>query len=334
MLPASMHVMAVDLQRHALVEQIKPLPRPLAHELLLQVRACGVCRTDLHVIDGDLSPHLAGVVPGHEVVGEVVGRGAQCTRFSMGQRVGVPWLGSTCGHCRFCALLQENLCDAPVFTGYDRDGGFAQYMTADERYCLALPESYGDAHVAPLLCAGLIGYRAWNLAGGARSHRLGLYGFGAAAHIICQIAVAHQQEVFAFTREHYIKEQNFARQLGAAWAAGSSETPPEPLDAAIIFASAGELVPGALAATRKGGCVVCAGIHMSTIPAFDYDLLWGERALKSVANLTRADGEEFFRLITGMQVHTHVQIFSLQDANAAVQALRAGTVQGAAVLVP
>jgi propanol-preferring alcohol dehydrogenase len=313
----------------------KAVPRAAGHDVVVRVLACGVCRTDLHIIDGDLPPlHCTSVVPGHEVVGQVLACGALARRFRAGQRIGIPWLGQTCGKCSFCAAKQENLCDQPVFTGYDRDGGFAEYVAADERYCFLLPERYDDCHAAPLLCAGLIGFRAWRLAGGLAPRRLGLYGFGAAAHIICQIAAAQGQDVHAFTRPGDVAGQRFALSLGAVWAGGSDEVPPVPLDAALIFAPVGALVPTALAATRKGGAVVCAGIHMSTIPAFDYRLLWGERVLKSVANLTRQDGEEFFSLVADLPLQIHVQAFSLRDANAAVQAVRDGTVNGAAVLVP
>ncbi|MGQ2978928.1 MAG: zinc-dependent alcohol dehydrogenase family protein [Polaromonas sp.] len=312
----------------------KPLPQAAGRDVMVRVLACGVCRTDLHILDGELPLRRAGLVPGHEIVGRVVARGPQAQRFAIGERIGIPWLGQACGHCPFCAMTRENLCDQPLFTGYDRDGGFAEYAAADERFCFALPDRYDDAHAAPLLCAGLIGFRAWRLAGEAQPRRLGLYGFGAAAHIICQIAVAQGQAVHAFTRAGDTAGQVFARSLGAIWAGGSDEKPPEPLDAALIFAPVGALVPAALAATRKGGTVVCAGIHMSTIPAFDYGLLWGERVLRSVANLTRADGEAFFRTVAAMTLKTHVQAFPLRDANAAVQALREGRVQGAVVLLP
>ncbi|MFZ3139592.1 MAG: zinc-dependent alcohol dehydrogenase family protein [Polaromonas sp.] len=334
MLTTSMFSMTVDPVGHKLLGTFKSVPQATDRDVVVRVLACGVCRTDLHILDGDLPPHRAGVVPGHEVVGQIVARGAQATRFAIGQRVGIPWLGGTCGGCAFCAMKRENLCDYPVFTGYDRDGGFAEYAAADERFCFALPERYDDCHAAPLLCAGLIGFRAWRLAGESAPRRLGLYGFGAAAHIICQIAVSQSQEVYAFTQKGDLAGQRFARSLGAAWAGGSDEAAPLPLDAALIFAPVGALVPVALAATRKGGTVVCAGIHMSTIPAFEYRLLWGERVLKSVANLTREDGDAFFRLIDDFPVQTHVQAFALQDANAAVQALRDSTVNGAAVLVP
>lgn len=334
MIPAFMRAMAVAPDTATLLATRRPVPQPRGHEILVRVLACGVCRTDLHIVDGELPPHRAGVIPGHEVVGRVVARGPQAKQFAIGQRVGIAWLAQTCGHCAFCGMDRENLCDEPVFTGYDRDGGFAEYTQADERFCFALPARYDDAHVAPLLCAGLIGFRAWRLAGGATPRRLGLYGFGAAAHIICQVAVARGQEVHAFTREGDAAGQAFARSLGAVWAGGSGEVPPRPLDAALIFAPVGALVPAALAATRKGGTVVCAGIHMSAIPAFDYRLLWGERVLKSVANLTRADGDAFFRLVAELDLRTHVQVFALEDANAALAAVRGGQVNGAAVLLP
>ena len=334
MLPTTMFAMTADPAGHTLVSTFKPVPQATNHDVIVRVLACGVCRTDLHIIDGDLPPHRSSLVPGHEVVGQIVARGAQATRFRLGQRVGIPWLGGTCGSCAFCAMERENLCDFPVFTGYDRDGGFAEYAAADERFCFALPDRYDDCHAAPLLCAGLIGFRAWRMAGQARPGRLGLYGFGAAAHIVCQIAVSQHQQVYAFTQKNDVAGQVFARSLGAAWAGASDESPPLPLDAALIFAPVGALVPVALAATRKGGTVVCAGIHMSTIPAFEYRLLWGERELRSVANLTRQDGDAFFSLIDDFPLQTHVTTFALQDANAAVQALRNGSVNGAAVLVP
>jgi alcohol dehydrogenase, propanol-preferring len=334
MLPAFMRAMTVAGPARQLREVQRPLPQAFGHDVLVRVLACGVCRTDLHIIDGELPPHRPLIVPGHEVVGHVVARGPQAKRFAIGQRIGIPWLGRACGQCEFCAIDRENLCDRPLFTGYDRDGGYAEYMAADDRFCFALPARYDDAHAAPLLCAGLIGFRAWRLAGAATPRRLGLYGFGAAAHIVCQIAVARRQEVYAFTRPGDTAAQQFARSLGALWAGGSDEAPPEPLDTALIFASAGALVPTALASVRKGGTVVCAGIHMSTIPAFDYQLLWGERVLKSVANLTRHDGEAFFNLVAELPVQTHVQTFTLADANAAITALRDGAVTGAAVLIP
>jgi propanol-preferring alcohol dehydrogenase len=334
MLPAFMRAMTVAEARHELVAAHKPMPQARGHDVMLRVLACGVCRTDLHIVDGELPPHHAAIVPGHEIVGRVVARGPQAKRYAIGQRIGVPWLGQACGHCEFCAIDRENLCNYPVFTGYDRDGGFAEYAVADERFCFAIPARYDDAHAAPLLCAGLIGFRAWRLGGAATARRLGLYGFGAAAHIICQIAIARGQEVYAFTRAGDTAGQAFARTLGAIWAGGSDEAPPVALDTALIFAPVGSLVPTALAAVHKGGMVVCAGIHMSTIPAFDYGLLWGERVLKSVANLTRHDGEAFFNLIAELPLQTHVQTFELAEANAAIQAVRDGRVSGAAVLIP
>ncbi len=311
-----------------------PVPQPGPQEVLVQVLACGVCRTDLHIIDGELPPRHPGMVPGHEVVGRVVAAGPGATRFAVGTRIGIPWLGGSCGHCAYCGARHENLCDTPVFTGYDRPGGFAEYTVADERYCFALPDAYDDAHAAPLLCAGLIGFRAYRLAGLAGPSRLGLYGFGAAAHIIAQIAVAEGHAVHAFVRPGDEQSTRFARQLGAVWAGASDALPPEPLDAALIFAPVGALVPAALRAVRKGGVVVCAGIHMSDIPAFPYALLWGERSVRSVANLTREDGEAFFDCIARHPVTTHVQTYPLAQANAAVAALRAGAFDGAAVLLP
>jgi alcohol dehydrogenase, propanol-preferring len=334
MLPASMRAMAVDAAAHCLRAVERPLPVPGPGEVLVKVRACGVCRTDLHVIDGELPAHREGVIPGHEVVGEVVAHGPGATRLATGARIGIPWLGRACGHCPYCRLQRENLCDAPLFTGYDRDGGYAQYAVADERFCFALPCGLDDLHAAPLLCAGLIGFRTWRLAGGTQARRIGLWGFGAAAHIVCQLAVAQGQEVYAFTRPGDAAGQQFARSLGAAWAGASDQPPPQELDAALIFAPAGPLVPAALATVRKGGVVVCGGIHMSDIPAFPYVLLWGEREVRSVANLTRADGEDFFALLERVTVRTHVQAFALADANEAVDAVRAGRLEGAAVLVP
>jgi len=329
-----MRAMTVSGPGQPLVMADLPMPEPGESDLCVQVLACGLCRTDLHIMDGELPPHRPGIVPGHEIVGRVVALGASASRFQIGDRVGIPWLGGTCGHCSYCEMHRENLCDTPVFTGYDRHGGFADYAVADERFCFALPERYDDLHAAPLLCAGLIGYRAYRLSGVSGAMRLGLYGFGAAAHIICQIAVALGQEVFAFVRPGDEAGRRFALQLGARWAGPSDELPPSELDAALIFAPVGALVPAALRATRKGGVVVCAGIHMSDIPAFSYALLWGERSVRSVANLTREDGDAFFSLIARHPVTTHVVPFALAQANAAVAALRSGAIDGAAVLVP
>jgi len=309
-----------------------PVPAPGARELLLEVRACGVCRTDLHIVDGELPARLHPLIPGHEIVGIVRGRGESCTRFAPGARVGVGWLGGSCGACPWCARRRENLCERAVFTGLDRHGGYAGFALADERYCFELPEAYDDVHAAPLLCAGLIGYRAWAMTGGAR--RLGLYGFGAAAHIVAQLALLAGSEVYAFTRPDDDQSRRFALSLGACWAGAAGERPPRPLDAAILFAPAGALVPQALAATDKGGVVVCAGIRMSDIPAFPYALLWGERILRSVANLTRADGEAFFKLVADGRIATSPVVFPLAQANLALARLRTGAIDGAAVLVP
>jgi len=300
--------------------------------MLLRVRACAVCRTDLHVVDGELPHPKLPLVPGHEIVGTVVDTGVGADRFAIGDRVGVPWLGWTCGVCAYCGSGQENLCDHARFTGYQIDGGYAELTVADQRYCFAIDPSFGDVEAAPLLCAGLIGYRTLRLASEAR--RLGIYGFGAAAHILVQIARHQGREVYAFTRPGDIAAQDFARGLGAVWAGGSDETPPEKLDAALIFAPVGALVPAALAATRKGGTVVCGGIHMSDVPSFPYSLLWEERVVRSVANLTRRDAEEFLALAPAAGVTTTTQTYPLSDANRALHDLRNGVLQGAAVLVP
>jgi propanol-preferring alcohol dehydrogenase len=309
-------------------EQV-PVPQPGPGQVLIEVSACGVCRTDLHVVDGDLTAGRTPLVPGHEIVGRVARGGA---RFAAGERVGVPWLGWTCGACEYCASGRENLCAQARFTGYTLDGGYAEYAVADERFCFPLPGRYGDAEAAPLLCAGLIGYRSYVFAGEARS--IGLYGFGAAAHILAQVARAQGRKVFAFVRPKDKDAMEFARQCGAHWAGGSDQAPPEPLDAAIIFAPVGALVPRALAAVKKGGRVVCGGIHMSDIPAFPYALLWGERRVQSVANLTRADGEAFMRVAAETPIRTQTRSFPLEEANAALTALREGKFEGAAVLVP
>jgi alcohol dehydrogenase, propanol-preferring len=306
-----------------------PDPTVTAGQVLLRVRACGVCRTDLHIVDGELSSPKVPLVPGHQIVGEVVAGGE---RFAPATRVGVPWLGWTCGECRFCRSGQENLCDRARFTGYDLDGGYAELVVADERYCLAIPEDYPDDEAAPLLCAGLIGYRSLRLAGDAE--RIGLYGFGASAHIVCQVAAWQGRRVFAGTRADDVEAQEFARSLGAVWAGDALRGPPEELDAVIVFAPVGELVPAALGHVRKGGAVVCAGIHMSDIPSFSYDLLWGERMIRSVANLTRADGDEFLALAPSIPVRTQVESFALEDANEALDRLRRGALRAAAVLVP
>jgi alcohol dehydrogenase, propanol-preferring len=306
------------------------LPDPGPLEVAIRVQACGVCRTDLHIRDSELPDITYPLTPGHEVVGVVAACGAEVERFRVGERIGVPWLAFTCGRCEFCLSGRENLCIRARFTGYTRDGGYAQHMLADARYCLPLPRAVDAAALAPLLCAGLIGYRAYRRAGEAA--RLGLFGFGAAAHLLAQVALHEQRHVYAFTRPGDTAAQRFALSLGAVWAGGSDEPPPEPLDAAIIFAAVGALIPTALAAVRPGGRVVCAGIHMSDVPAFAYALLWGERTLTSVANLTRADGEEFIALATRLKLTATVQRFALEDANGALEALRQGALQGAAVL--
>ena len=327
-----MRAMRLHAPRRALEFDEVAAPEPGAGEVLLEVRACGVCRTDLHIADGELAGGRLPIVPGHEIVGTVAARGEGAKRFATGARVGVPWLGWSCGECGHCRAGRENLCDRARFTGFDRDGGYAEYAIADERFCFALPEAYGDVEAAPLLCAGLIGYRALAMAGDAR--RVGIYGFGAAAHIVAQVAVWQGRELYAFTRPGDADAQAFARKLGCRWAGGSDGPAPEELDAALLFAPVGALVPLALAATRKGGSVVCAGIHMSDIPSFPYSLLWGERSVRSVANLTRRDGEEFLRLAPLARVRTEVRRYALGEANAALADLRRGALNGAAVLVP
>jgi propanol-preferring alcohol dehydrogenase len=323
-----MRAMVLEAQGGPLRERELPEPEPGPGELLLEVAACGVCRTDLHILDGELPDPKLPLVQGHQIVGRVLAGGE---RHAAGERVGVPWLGWTDGDCRYCRSGRENLCDRAVFTGYGRDGGFAELATADERFCFPIPDGYPDLQAAPLLCAGLIGFRTLRLAGDAE--RLGIYGFGAAAHIVCQVARHEGRRVFAFTRADDRPAQEFALELGAEWAGDALGPPPEELDAALIFAPAGELVPAALRAVAKGGSVVCGGIHMSDIPSFPYELLWGERTLRSVANLTRADGEEFLALAPQVPVRTKVETFPLEQANDALARLRAG-LRGAAVVVP
>jgi propanol-preferring alcohol dehydrogenase len=308
------------------------IPSPGPGQVLIRVHACAVCRTDLHVVDGELTEPKLPLIPGHEIVGTVVARGDGADRFSPGDRVGVPWLGFTCGVCEFCRAGRENLCAQARFTGYQIDGGYAEYTIADQRFCFAMPDVYSDVQAAPLLCAGLIGYRALRMAGDGE--RLGLYGFGAAAHIIAQVARWQGRRVFAFTSPGDTDAQAFARELGAVWTGGSDQPPPELLDAAIIFAPVGPLVPAALRAVERGGTVVCAGIHMSPIPGFSYDILWGERVVRSVANLTRRDGDEFLALAPKVPVVTRPLPYALTQANQALDDLRAGKLQGAAVLVP
>jgi len=326
-----MRAMVLDSPRTRLRSADVPEPVPGPDQVLIRVRACGVCRTDLHVLDGELTDPKLPLILGHEIVGTVAGRGERVERFAQGDRVGVPWLGWTCGVCDYCRSGRENLCARGRFTGYQIDGGYAEYTVADQRYVFALPASYGDAEAAPLLCAGLIGYRSLVMAGDAR--RLGLYGFGAAAHLIAQVARHQGRRVFAFTRPGDLEGQRFAREWGAEWAGGSDELPPEELDAALLFAPVGSLVPQALRAVARGGTVVCGGIHMSDIPSFPYALLWGERTLRSVANLTRRDGEEFLALAPKVPVRAEVETFALSNANEALKRLRAGRIHGAAVLV-
>ncbi len=330
-LPSSMRAMVLSAAAKSLSLEYLPLPRPAAQQLLLRVRACGVCRTDLHIVDGDLKEPVLPLIPGHEIVGEVVQVGAAVQNFHIGQRVGVPWLGYTCGSCRFCRRGQENLCDQPGFTGYTLPGGFAEFTVADQRYSFLLPDGYDDLAAAPLLCAGLIGYRSYSKIDPYCEH-LGIYGFGAAAHIIAQIAVHEGKKIYAFTRPGDTASQQFARRLGAVWAGDSDQPPPQPLDAAIIFAPVGSLLPAALRAVDKGGLVVCGGIHMSDIPSFPYHILWNERRVVSVANLTRQDGEELLRKAVAAGVKTEPIPYPLEKANEALNDLRGGRIQGAAVL--
>jgi alcohol dehydrogenase, propanol-preferring len=327
-----MHAMLLRSPQTALDLTTLREPRPRTGELLVKVGACGVCRTDLHVIDGELSNPRLPLIPGHEIVGTVAEVGAGVDAFNVGDLVGIPWLGYTCGVCSYCATGRENLCDAARFTGYTIDGGYAEYTIADSRYCLRMPSGRSDIELAPWLCAGLIGYRALRMAGDGR--RLGIYGFGAAAHIVAQVARYQGREIFAFTRPADAAGQRFARELGATWAGGSDEAPPVTLDAALIFAPVGSLVPKALRDLAKGGTVVCAGIHMSDIPRFPYALLWGERHVRSVANLTRRDGVEFIEIAQQAAIRTRVTPFPLAAANDALSALREGTLTGAAVLTP
>ena len=327
---AAMRAMVYRGDGPALTLEQRPIPEPGAGEVLVRVAACGVCRTDLHVVDGDLTEPRLPVVPGHEIVGRVAALGAGVDRFREGERVGIPWLGWTCGTCRYCRSGRENLCPDARFTGYTLDGGYGDYCIADERYCFPLPGERDDAHAAPLLCAGLIGYRALTMAGDAE--RLGLYGFGAAAHIVAQVARAQGRRVFAFVRPGDREAIDFARGLGAEWAGASDEAPPEELDAALLFAPVGALVPAALRAIAPGGTVVSAGIHMSDIPSFPYELLWRERRVVSVANLTRRDGEEFLALAANTPIEMHIEPMPLAEANAALDRLRTGRLEGAAVL--
>jgi propanol-preferring alcohol dehydrogenase len=331
-IPKLMRAMVLEKPGGPLMAKAVPTPAPAPGQVLVRVQACGVCRTDLHILDGELKNPELPLIPGHEIVGEVTAIGAGVTDFKLSERVGIPWLGFTCGTCRYCLKGQENLCENPQFTGYSINGGYAQYTVADARYCFPLPALGSPAALAPWMCAGLIGYRSYRLAGNQIQH-LGVYGFGAAAHIITQIAVYQCKRVYAFTSPGDVEKQGFARRLGAAWAGGSNELPPHELDAALIFAPVGALVPAALRAVGRGGVVVCGGIHMSDIPTFPYALLWEERVVRSVANLTRQDGEELLKLAQKAGVKTEVQEYPLDQANQALDDLRRGKVQGAAVLV-
>ena len=330
-IPDEMLAMVVAAAGRPLEPRRLPVPRPAPQEVLLEVAACGVCRTDLHLVDGELPEAPLPVIPGHEIVGRVVALGDEVADLAIGERVGVPWLGWTCGECRYCRMGRENLCDRARFTGYTLNGGYAQYAVADRRYCFRLPAGFGDLEAAPLLCAGLIGYRSLRMCGDG-VERLGLYGFGAAAHIVAQIAVHRGSELYAFTRPGDAAAQGFARSLGAAWAGDSTQLPPRELDAAILFAPVGALVPAALRAVRKGGVVVCGGIHMSDIPSFPYSILWEERSLVSVANLERRDGDELLALAPAVPLRIAVEPFALDDANLALSRLREGRLTGAAVI--
>lgn len=328
----TMRAMVLEEPGRPLVKKAVPIPEPGPDQVLVAVHACGVCRTDLHVVDGELPHPKLPLIPGHEIVGTVVKTGSPAISFRAGDRIGIPWLGHTCGHCRPCETGHENLCDNPLFTGYTIDGGYADYTVADYRYCFSLPAPYSDAEAAPLLCAGLIGYRSYRMMGKDVRH-LGIYGFGAAAHIIAQVAVHQGKQVYAFTRPGDAEGQSFARKCGAVWVGDSTSRPPLDLDGAIIFAPVGPLVVEALRSTAKGATVVCAGIHMSDIPSFPYRLLWEERVIRSVANLTRQDGDQFLSLAPDVPVRTEVERFPLDEANEALARLRSGEIQGAAVLV-
>jgi alcohol dehydrogenase, propanol-preferring len=326
-----MRAMVLEAPGSALRLVELPQPEYGADDILLRVSACGVCRTDLHILEGELPVPKLPLIPGHEIVGTVIAKGERVTQFAIGQRLGVPWLGHTCGQCRYCTSERENLCDDARFTGYTLNGGYAEYTVADQRYCFALPDGYTDAEAAPLLCAGLIGYRALAAAGDAKT--IGIYGFGAAAHIIVQLARWQGRKIFVFTKPGDMAGQRFARELGASWTGDSSTAPPEKMDAAILFAPVGALIPEALRHTVKGGTVVCAGIHMSDVPGFPYSILWGERSVRSIANLTRRDGEEFLRIAPEAGIRTVVETFRLEDANEALRRQSDGRIRGAAVLM-
>jgi len=326
-----MKAMVLEQQRTPLIFKEVAEPVPTEDQVLIKIEACGICRTDLHILDGDLTSPKLPLIPGHEIVGNVIEKGSQVKTLKIGDRIGVPWLGFTCSHCDYCAKGQENLCDHALFTGYTIHGGFAEYTVANEKYCFTIPSSYDSFHAAPLLCAGLIGYRSYRMIGTGVKN-LGIYGFGAAAHIIIQIANHQSKKIFAFTKPNDTMTQDFARKLGAYWVGDSNQHPPELLDAVIIFAPAGSLIPEALKNLKKGGTVVCGGIHMSDIPSFPYSLLWGERVIRSVANLTRTDGEEFFKIASEFPIQTEVTIYPLSKANEAIGDLRSGKIKGAAVL--
>jgi propanol-preferring alcohol dehydrogenase len=326
-----MHAMILETPGTLLKKVDLPVPSFGPNDILIKVCACGVCRTDLHILDGELTKPKLPLILGHEIVGRVFAKGERVEKFNIGDRVGVPWLGHTCGKCKFCLSGRENLCDEALFTGMNLDGGYAQFAVADQHFSFLLPKDYSDAEAAPLLCAGMIGYRALVAAGDAK--KIGIYGFGAAAHIITQVARWQGREIFAFTRPGDIAAQNFARELGACWAGDSTESLSTELDAAIIFAPIGELIPQALRSISKGGTVVCAGIHMSDIPSFPYSILWGERIVRSIANLTRQDGEDFFKIVSLTKIKTEIEIFPLEEANRALEKLRDGRIRGAAVLV-
>ncbi len=327
-----MLAMVLEKSGEALAKRDVPVPQPGERQVLIKVEACGVCRTDLHIVDGELVEPKLPLVPGHEIVGKIVKRGPGAEKFAAGTRVGVPWLARTCGTCSYCLRGLENLCENALFTGYTVDGGYAEFAIAWQDYIYEIPRGYSSPEAAPLLCAGLIGYRSYRMAGPGK--KFGLYGFGAAAHIICQVAASEGKQVFAFTRDGDREKQEFARSLGAAWASGSSSMPDEPLDAAIIFAPAGPLVPKALSAVDKAGSVICAGIYMTDIPSFPYDILWWEKKVQSVANLTREDGHSFMKVAARCPIKLHVTTFPLKEANSALSAVRAGQIKGAAVLVP
>jgi propanol-preferring alcohol dehydrogenase len=330
-LPDSMYAMVLEAANHPLIYKKVPVPHPAPQEVLIKVIACGVCRTDLHIADGELKHPALPLIPGHEITGIIVKAGAEVTLLKEGDTVGVPWLGYTCGHCRYCIKGQENLCENAKFTGYSIDGGYAEYTVAHQHYCFPLPSQYANPSGAPLLCAGLIGYRSYRKIS-KQANKIGIYGFGGAAHILTQVAVAREKEIYAFTSPGDTAAQKLAKKLGAVWAGDSIHPSPVKLDAAIIFAPVGKLIPKALADTDKGGTVICGGIHMSDIPAFPYDLLWEERTIASVANLTRLDGEEFLALAPEIPVRTEITVYKLEEANKALEDLRHGNINGAAVL--